>query len=111
MNAKHTPGPYAIEWGDGWAKITPPDGHGPIAKLTLRPTNNNVSEKEANACLFAAAPETAAERDRLKAINAELLSVAMGAQGYLRSLPASHRPDDKWFEPLSAAIAKARGEI
>ena len=38
----------------------------------------------------------------------ELLTVAEGALGYLEALPASHRPDEAWFAPLRAAIAKVQ---
>ena len=65
-DTKPTPGPYHIS----------KSSNGPIA---VQSSSNEVIarcfgiNKSANARLIAAAPETAAERDRLKAINAELL--------------------------------------
>ena len=64
-----------IVWTDGGARLDPEDGHGYIAKVRMRKTKtNNVQEYQDYALLIAAAPETAAERDRLRAINAELLA-------------------------------------
>ena len=53
--------------------------------------------------LHAAAPGTAAERDRLLAINAELLEAAKLALGLLNS---THTPIH--FKPLAVAIAAAQ---
>lgn len=55
--------------------------------------NDEAAIIRANARLIAAAPD--------------LLEVAKGALGYLEALPISHRPDEDWFVPLRAAIAKA----
>lgn len=75
---EHTPGPWQLESrGDGtydlWHKGTFAGidwGRG--APDRLEP--DDVQTFEANARLIAAAPETAAERDRLREINAELLA-------------------------------------
>ncbi len=58
---------------------------------------------EANACLIAAAPETAAERDRLKQRNAELVK-GLNKIGYelLGHVEASHR------EVLDMCVETAR---
>lgn len=61
----HTPGPWAASSYDGgWDCVREPGGQ-IIAKLGL----NNPD----NAALIAAAPEIAAERDRLLTVNAKLL--------------------------------------
>jgi hypothetical protein len=62
-------------------------------------------QQEANARLIAAAPETAAERDRLKALNAELLAA-------LKAVRAAQTPKDgrEAMRLADAAIAKAEWE-
>jgi len=103
---KHTPGPWAKEWAnygpwkqrppEAYVRIRATDGHKDVAKVYVRRTKtNNLEEAEANACLIAAAPY--------------LLQVCKGALGYLEALPVFGRPDEPWFKPLRAAIAKAEG--
>lgn len=68
QQAKHTPGP--------WVQSTSYDGseeHITAAEYEAVASCVN-SNRKANARLIAAAPETAAERDRLKALNADLLA-------------------------------------
>lgn len=62
---------------------------------------------EANAVLIAAAPETAAERDQLLAINAELLTVARN----LRNRTLDFVEAESWpeVEAVRRVIAKAEG--
>ncbi len=67
MTGKHTPGPWRI-LNDG-IDIANFRGIG-ICRLC-----DVTGYNKANAALIAAAPETAAERDSLKAINAELLKL------------------------------------
>lgn len=66
--AQHTLGKYVF-WknGDIWDEIK---------SQKIATVNMMIGEAEANGNLLAAAPETAAERDRLKEINAELLEAA-----------------------------------
>ena len=65
------------------------------------------AEREANARLIAEAPETAAERDRLKALNAELLA-ALKAVNRARLTDAS-ADWQRATDLTDAAIAKAEG--
>ncbi|KKL66308.1 hypothetical protein LCGC14_2146280 [marine sediment metagenome] len=73
----HTPGPYTAQGVDIVAQR--PDGSDlPLCLATVyKPIHygdqRDQQAQDDNVRLFAAAPETAAERDRLKAINAELL--------------------------------------
>jgi hypothetical protein len=74
------------------------------------------AEREANARLIAAAPETAAERDRLKALNAELLEVLrLTADQALRcEIPEGYGPEfrsEEWDAGYDAAISSARAAI
>lgn len=59
---------------------------------------------EANARLIAAAPETAAERDRLKVINAELVAACQAA--YNR--PMSRELAEQLYQAIKAARAPVR---
>lgn len=70
----HTPGPWRkAESGKEWAIVQERNS------LVICSVHNNrcVAEdtNEANAALIAAAPDTAAERDDLKAVNAELIEM------------------------------------
>ncbi len=67
----HTPGPWSIKDGARTFYI-----HGSEDKYIIAEAHRDYADpqRESNARLIAAAPETAAERDRLKAINAELLT-------------------------------------
>ena len=116
---KHTPGP----WG---ARVLKFKDH---ASVTIYAENGfqvgsctcshklakleNLQQAEANAALIAAAPETAAERDRLKEINAELLQAL---EKIARGLPSreglgGHAPLVFLGNTARAAIAKAKGKI
>ncbi len=70
---------------------------------------------EANAELIAAAPETAAERDRLKAVNAELLEAVLTVRKRLVRVCAAGDGmqaflDAGGLRELAAAITKAEGK-
>ena len=98
-----TPGPWAAEDDhDGYRIEGRGNPSGTVAVLTAR---RSVTGK-ADALLIAAAPETAAERDRLREVNADLLAA-------LRNITecAEAGPDganmDLWIEQARAAIAKA----
>ena len=72
--SKHTPGPWEVDELE----------HSLVRSSDRYPITNTFrhfrdkSECHANARLIAAAPETAAERDHLKALNAEMLEVLQG---------------------------------
>jgi hypothetical protein len=72
----------------------------------------NIQEQEANAKLIAEAPETAAERDRLKIINAELLEALEKISDNLEVAFSGNLRSDASSSLLNArtAIAKARGQ-
>lgn len=110
--AEHTPGPWFVEmpnwqtphvWinavgSSGVAKIETCDyGDGKGERIT--------DEDLANARLIAAAPETAAERDRLKEVNAELLAALKAVMGEWKDGYGLN-----CVEQVRAAIAKAEGK-
>jgi len=66
------------------------------------------SEGEANAALIAAAPETAAERDRLMVVNAELVNALELAAKYLRKAVAEDLMSDCVRSPRYALIVAGR---
>jgi hypothetical protein len=126
MTAQHTPGPW---WTDGVysedeggvAIIAASTDCGP---LPGNPTRGMVAfatellayradECIANARLIAAAPETAAERDRLRAINADLLAALRNAvrivDFYMKSLGVEPADIQESLAPARAAIARAEG--
>lgn len=97
--SKHTPGPWFVDAH----KNVVAEGGG----LVAFPCISAGFDQEANARLIAAAPETAAERDRLKEINAELLDalteIVAAADGN------GWKQLDATFAAPRAAIAKAKG--
>lgn len=135
---KHTPGPWkSSHRGDGMIAVyAERDTKKPICVFHDEggefPKYFNEKKAEANARLIAAAPETAAERDRLKEINAELLAalekLAIGENAGLHeteydgrtytlcehcSYQDDVRPKHDKSCPIliaRAAIAKARGQ-
>ena len=101
MTLKHTPGPWTLNEA---GKISGPRG------------DTVAFAYDADAILIAAAPETAAERDRLKASNADLLEALENITSAAIGMPASH--DNLCQSTLDAtviaaqahaAIAKAQG--
>ena len=92
---KHTSGPWKVggQYGHLKAEILALDGSKAVAAVWTRKFNRDKDaahmstipnlEGKANAALIAAAPETAAERDRLKTVNAELVYALKMAAGYL----------------------------
>ena len=109
--SKHTPGPWRIRQSYADQTYT----------HVYSDTDDRIActRSEANARLIAAAPETAAERDRLKEINAELLAALetlvklhlRHTESTIEELLAIKAEDVKaaWSQGI-AAIAKARGE-
>lgn len=98
MNAKHTPGKWSIDGmhiiGNGYS----------IAHIN----SHRTTEGRANASLIASAPETAAERDRLKEINAELLEACLAARGAIVFGDGKQIDWDGIATQLGRAIAKAK---
>jgi len=112
---KHTPGPWT-QWADTNIIIGLHSGSKRIENLRICEvaTHSWQDQGRYNARLIAAAPETAAERDRLREVNAELLKA-------LRTISSlcDHEPADIKARGLSrccrinefarVAIAKAEG--
>ena len=65
MEARHTPGPWRVE--------TATDSFGWVNHAVNSGRDYGSEQNAANARLIAAAPETAAERDHLRAVNAEMM--------------------------------------
>jgi hypothetical protein len=116
---KHTPGPWFLEghWDvkskfdlGGWVSSNPPAGC-PI--FQLEPIVGTPEEIVANARLIAAAPETAAERDRLKEVNADLLAALKLFRTKVYNAALCSGMDHEWATEAcslaDAAIAKAEG--
>ncbi len=123
MSIQHTPGPWVIDEQVGtWtARLvgTPPKTlnenlHSLIAEVygTFEKYAEYKVERDANARLIAAAPETAAERDRLREINKELLEACKFAFSVSVSHPdmGNNTEFNELRETLRAAIAKAEKE-
>lgn len=124
QQAKHTPGPWVdmglsgypdgdngeyheIQFHNGTAE----EGNrsfGHVCDVHVLAANEHARAiAKANARLIAAAPETAAERDRLKALNAELLAALKAIKEAGRM---SDQPRAKYCAEIAdAAIAKAEG--
>lgn len=117
--SKHTPGPWHVGAEFGVDELRPRililrsvayvEGASPTTYIigevgypTAIGNTVGAAERKANARLIAAAPETAAERDRLKEINAELLFKLISAANYIKNLGG----DDK---PYLGSINKAKG--
>ena len=122
---KHTPGPWYVSQvgltNGGDRPITTEDGR--ICTVDCQTPfkrgegwQSECDVREANARLIAAAPETAAERDRLKEVNAELLAALKALLiWYLDGVNSGQIGGDWKAETeaevvaASAAIAKAEG--
>ena len=112
MTTQHTPGPYIID--------ADPDNEGFLSIYTATDGINaelagKIGERS-NADLFAAAPETAAERDRLKAVNAELVKALnlcaqelADAYHTLDFTDIPEHPARKVFDQACAVLTKATG--
>lgn len=105
--SEHTPGPWKCERlidNDGNPYATSYLAHIDIGPCMIwAPVGN--AEQEANARLIAAAPETAAERDKLKEINKELLDALVYVM--FRHVPFSNKAD--YANRARAVVAKATG--
>ena len=97
MTTTHSPGPW-------WFTATEEEGYY-VAGAGDKELTNLISREDAR--LIAAAPETAAERDRLKTINSELVDAIEGVlhheiYGTSTSYPAA-------LQHCRAVLARARG--
>ena len=109
MSAQHTPGPWINDAPGCVAKHWPEGGK---ATVCICPAG---AEGEANARLIAAAPETAAERDQLRALNADMLAALREYDAYMSRFyrdtdggPMSE-PNRASWKAARAAIARAEG--
>ena len=126
--SNHTPGPWVVG-----CKLTPNGVYTVNGELianthsasrTLR-RDEQIAEQDANARLIAAAPETAAERDKLKEVNADLLAALKRVdQSWTEWLPCGPYDESLTTGPIvriyestisiwkqiRAAIAKAEGK-
>jgi len=82
MITNHTPGPWRVEPRPmlGQIAIYSDDPHGmdPKTETNLICAMHNGPVNAANAALIASAPDLLAERDRLRAVNAELVAALRG---------------------------------
>ena len=99
----HTPGPWHQHVSDINGVVSVRKKDGTVICQVWKP--NDLT----HARLIAAAPETAAERDRLKAINAKLLAALKGVASVYVTTAPSDVP--KWVAAVEDAIAKAQGDL
>jgi hypothetical protein len=107
MTTQHTPGPWNF-YNDSNDGKTNRIEIVAIGKTVARIYHSVPEEDLPNARLIAAAPETAAERDKLKEINAELLNVLELCRSHMYE-HASNTPDGA-FDKLCSVLAKVTGE-
>ena len=116
-NATHTPGPWHLAKCEDGIVFAIAGGDESrfrsraLLKMTtsVNDTEEQIAEQNANARLIAAAPETAAERDRLKEVNAELLEVVRVCREREYN---PFEPDNQsaLYHRLEALEARAKGE-
>ena len=131
---KHTPGPWKStaeeqqhDLGENFYILGGPDYACYIAEMLNADHFPCISEDEAenyemevkaNACLIAAAPETAAERDRLRSLNAELVTEIQNSLiehqsvlGFLHERAAEGESVRIWIEMTEHRIAGCQAAI
>lgn len=116
-NNKHTPGTWAYDqgityfqkMGESLISYLVCDQHRRWVGAVFSEDGIGLDEAIANARLIAAAPETAAERDHLREVNAELLAAINGLLNYA-NLGAFVRADALKAARTAIAKAKAKGE-
>ncbi len=113
MTSKHTPGPWHVSpegfistTENGYLPIRTPFRERAFGPNADDPSHEDSAIAEANAHLIAAAPETAAERDSLKAINAELLAALTALLNGIQ-----HWKDTTKTERVENAVTQAREVI
>lgn len=109
---KHTEGPWRIgrKDDDGYGSnilIDAPSNNTAFTACALYIGPGRYAEQLANAKLIAAAPDTLAERDRLKAVNAGLVEALEGA---VEHLEWSTLQGQNAYANVLGALAKAKGE-
>ena len=113
--AEHTPGPWRVfTTKDGTKVIGIGELNGAgVADCGFGVWRGGSKEALANARLIAAAPETAAERDRLREVNAELLAALKALLEELNLIRAKDTKavyDSVCRFNAAAAISKAEGK-
>lgn len=103
----HSPGPWTLtEYGDDHALLDADEGRLCVIPASRYLDERNDPTQEANAALIASAPCLLAERDRLRAVNAELVAALSDIQhAATQTPPAVHTI----FDITEAAIARAEG--
>jgi hypothetical protein len=110
--SEHAPGPWHYGgFTNIYAYHQGPHGFLHSRVVSLVPAaelEGGEDERRANARLIAAAPETAAERDRLREVNAELLAALKTLREGLTIACGQEAPYIKWLlSEADPAIAKA----
>ena len=124
---KHTPGPWKTNHDGAFIYVEYPTLKTGVICSTARASDNdytpsystvNESERVPNEHLIAAAPETAAERDRLKALCGEMLDALRKSNRALSTLAdcttgrdMSQRTFEYLLEKNNDVIAKAEGDL
>ena len=108
---QRTPGPWRRQRPHGSdIPVWGADGKSRGCVALVNMSAERAAEAEANAVLIAAAPETAAERDRLREVNAVMLAALKLADQILTTLyPRGVAEGDYTCTTIRAAIAKAEG--
>ena len=109
MTEQHTPGEWVFRADDMMIVRLSPRG-GLLDNLHIAEIKRQGPETEANARLIAAAPETAAERDRLRADKAELVAALEGIANNRLStdVPEDERADHDYAQGWDTAVTIAR---
>ena len=109
---QHTPGPWTIYEPE--LDITAYDEAADRTVTVAMMCDDAEPEREANAALIAAAPETAAERDRLRQVNEVMLEALRAAHKHAhKALTAesnSYTDEANMLDVVAAAIAAAEGK-
>jgi len=108
---QHTPGPWTVDVEDECRVID-------VQDCTVARTDYVKIEEErdwqvANAALIAAAPETAAERDRLRQVNEVMVEALRAAHKHahkaLTAKSNSYTDEANMLDVIAAALAAAEG--
>jgi len=118
IETKHTPGPWIVRMTASGNPFIYDDATGKnIAGVAGTRPGIDADESQANAALIAQAPDLLAERDKLAAINAELVAALEDASFLLAKI--GKFPGDllqfmgsiiRSVQDARAALAKAKGE-
>lgn len=115
METKHTPGKWIVRMTASGNPFIYEDATGKnIAGIAGTRPGIDAEESQANAALIAQAPDLLAERDRLAAVNAELvaaLGLALASAVPLDSRIASAMAGDDVIETWAAWVMKARAVL